>query len=77
MPTTTHTIDAALLADGTMTIAQVAEFTGYSRDSIELMLDHGELPWTQLRGKGRRLIPRLAVIQLLQQNMVNGGAVAS
>lgn len=76
MPTTSVNRDAELLKDGTMTIQQAADFTGYSRDSIEEMLDAGELPYTQARRpNGKRLIPKLALVSLLAKNMVNGGSV--
>ena len=66
-------IDDKLVEDGTMSIAQAAEFTGYSRDTIEEMLKAEELPWTQLRTSGRRVIPKAALTALMKKNMVNGG----
>lgn len=67
-----NNLDDDLLADGTMSVSEAAEFTGYSVDSIELMVKSGELPWTQLRLRGRRLIPKRALTRLLAKNMVNG-----
>jgi excisionase family DNA binding protein len=66
-------IDETLLEDGTMTVPQAAKFTGYSRRSIERMVDDGTLPKTQMRGDGRWLIPKRAVIDLLKKNMVESG----
>lgn len=66
-------LDEELLLDGTMTVQQAAEFTGYSDSSIDRLLDEGTLPWTQLRPNGRRLIPRQAIGRLMKENLVNPG----
>lgn len=69
--------ETELLKDGTMTIQQAAEFTGYSRDSIEAMIKAGELPWTQLRRRGgRKVIPKSALMGLLSENMVNASSAS-
>ena len=73
MAASTNSIDAELLRDGTMTVQQAAEFTGYSHDSIQRLIDDGTLPKTQMRANGRWLIPKRAVVEILKKNMVNGG----
>jgi excisionase family DNA binding protein len=61
----------ALLTDGMMDVPEVCQFTRLSRSEIYAAMERGDLPFTK-HGR-RRLIPRKAVVALLEKNLVSVG----
>ena len=57
-----------LVQDGLMAVAEAAKFVGLSRSELYVRMERGELAYCRL-GR-RRLIPRRALLNLAQQNLV-------
>jgi len=55
--------------EGLLTITEAQAFTRLSRSELYLRMNRGELAYCKL-GK-RRLIPRRALVELVQRGMVN------
>ena len=62
--------NAGLVAEGMMTVREVAEFLRVGRSTIYLWMDRGELCFCKL-GRCRR-IPRRAVVELAAGNLCGG-----
>ena len=62
---------AALVADGAMSVAASAAFSGMSKSYLYGRMEAGELAYLKL-GKSRR-IPRRALHQLMADALVGGG----
>ncbi len=57
-----------LASDGTCTIIEAAKFSGLSRSTLYGLMDKGQLAYAKV-GK-RRLIPRRALVELIEDHMV-------
>lgn len=55
------------MADGAMTVNAAAEFTGISRTRLYEFMGDAQLPFTVIGG--RRLIPKRALVDLLNGNL--------
>ena len=61
-----------LMKDGLAKIPEAMAFLGVSRATIYDLCESGDLPWVKL-GRSRR-IPRRALEQLAQRNLVGGNS---
>jgi excisionase family DNA binding protein len=63
-----------LVKDGTVSVNEAAEFTGLSRSKLYELMEAGNLAYVNVRQetkkRGRRLIPRRALQELLQDSLV-------
>jgi excisionase family DNA binding protein len=59
-----------LLDESTLTIAEAVKFTGLPRTNLYELMGSGRLPYVKI-GK-RRLVPRKALVGLLNKNLVGG-----
>jgi excisionase family DNA binding protein len=59
-----------VLADGAFGLPEAEEFSGLTRTHLYDLMGTGELPFTKV-GK-RRLIPKRALVDLLQRRLVPG-----
>jgi excisionase family DNA binding protein len=57
-----------LLEEGVLSVAAAAEFLSVSTKTIYRLMDTGELPYAQIRG--RRRIPRRALIEMTAKSMI-------
>jgi excisionase family DNA binding protein len=57
-----------LASEGACTITQAAKFTGLGRTTLYELMGAGQLPFAKVRG--RRLIPRRALVELIERNLV-------
>lgn len=60
----------SICSDGTLSLPEAIEFTGLGRSELYLRMDDGRLPFVK-HGR-RRLIPRRALVQMLEAGLVNG-----
>jgi excisionase family DNA binding protein len=60
-----------LAEGGMMSVAQAAEHTGLSQSELYARMAAGRLPFA--RSGKRRLLPRLAVVKMLADEMVDAG----
>ena len=66
---------AELLADGLITVAEVAKFLSVSRSTVYEAMERGELQYVKL-GRSRR-VPKRAVLDLARANLKGGWAIAA
>jgi excisionase family DNA binding protein len=59
-----------LMRDGTLSIPDAVEFSGLGRSKIYELMEGGRLPY--VKEGARRLIPKLALQELLAQRLVGG-----
>lgn len=62
-------------ADGVISVTDAPAFCGVSRTELYQMMNRGELPWS--KPARDRLIPRRALVALLEQHAHNTEAEAS
>ncbi len=60
--------DIEMLLDGVLTVAEAERFAGVKKTTLYSLMADGELPHTRIRG--RRLIPKRALVELLAQELV-------
>ena len=58
-------------ADGSVTVAEAARFTGLGRTTLYALMAAGELPYTKVGA--RRLIGRRALVEMLARNASDAG----
>jgi excisionase family DNA binding protein len=58
----------SLVQDGAVTIARASEISGMSRAWLYGAMERGDLPYIKLGGARR--IPRRALMQLLERNLI-------
>lgn len=56
----------SMMNDGTMTVKQAVAFTGLSRTTLYELMDEGRLYFVRFGAKRTRLIPRRALVGLLE-----------
>lgn len=68
-----------LLADGSMSVAEAAKFSGLSRSTLYRLMEQRDeltggpkLPYVKMGAGGRRLIPKRALLRLMASNLVIG-----
>jgi excisionase family DNA binding protein len=66
----TETLDkpGSLMAEGLMRVADATRFIGLSRATLYLLMDRGDLPYCKIGGARR--IPRKALVELAEKNLV-------
>lgn len=65
----------SLFDDGLLTVPEASKFLGLSKSKLYEMMDAGELRYAKF-GKSRR-IPKRALIDLAQANLLGGWKVGS
>jgi len=67
-----HAKPDTIVGDGLLPIPEAARWLGVGRTTLYALMSSGILPWVKLRG--RRLIPRRALIELAGNNLKGGEA---
>lgn len=62
--------DTSLGADGLVSQGPAAEFLGISKRGLTRLLASGQLPYVRLSPNGDRLIPRRALVALIEARIV-------
>jgi excisionase family DNA binding protein len=59
----------AAVADGFLTVPEVADLLRSSRSAIYKAMDAGEIPWLNIVDGGKRLIPRRPLLDALAKKV--------
>jgi excisionase family DNA binding protein len=59
-----------LVSDGAVTVDEACQFLGLKKSTVYVLMDDGTIPSLEIRG--RKLIPKKALVELLASKMTGG-----